>query len=95
MPVSQLEKDMLSKLFALSKQVLYDVLPRLQSLNEIYNSAGGVKETLSQDELDELTELSGLTKQLCDDAVYALTAQVLPAIEAGYPSLAQSAARFL
>lgn len=95
MPMSQLEKDLLSKLFAMNKNVLHDLLPRLQSLNELYNSSGGVKQTLTQEELDELPELSGLTKQLCDDAVYALTAQVLPAIEAGYPSLAQTAARFL
>lgn len=95
MPVSQLEKDTLSKLFALSKNVLADLLPRLQNLNEIYNSAGGVSSTLTQEALDELLELSGLTKQTCDDAVYALTAQVLPAITAGYASIAQCSARFL
>lgn len=95
MPMSQLEKDTISKLCALSKQILQDFMPRLQSLNELYNSGGGVKETLSQEELDELPELSGLQKQMCDDAVYALTAQVLPALTAGYPSLSQIAARFL
>ena len=95
MSMSQLEKDLLSKLFALSKNVLLDLLPRLQSLNELYNSAGGVKETLSQEELDELPELSGLMKQLCDDGVYALTAQALPALEAGQAALTQLAARFL
>jgi len=92
--MSTLEHDVLAKEFALCKNVLADLQPRLASLNELYNSAGGVKETLTQTEMDEVPELSGLQKTTVDDAVFALS-NVLTAIDAAYPSLAQCAARFL
>ena len=95
MPISQLEKDTLSKSFAVSKQLLLDIQPKLAGLQQIYDSAGGVKETLTQEELDEIAELSGLTTQQVQDGLYALTTVLLPAIETGYPALAQLAARFL
>ena len=94
MALSQLERDTLAKSFAVSKQVLADLLPRLDSLNEIYNSAGGVKDTLTQGELDELPELSGLTKQTVDDAIFALTGMKTTA-DAAAAALNQMAARFL
>jgi hypothetical protein len=94
MALSQLEHDTVSKICALTKNVLADWQPRLASLNEVYNAAGGVKETLSQGELDELPELSGLQKTTVDDAVFALSG-VLSAIDAAYAALAQCAARFL
>jgi len=94
MPVSTLERDTLAKHFALCKSVLADLQPRLAGLNEVYNAAGGVKETLEQAEMDELPELSGLQKTVVDDAVYALS-NVLSALDAAYPALAQCAARFL
>lgn len=95
MPMSQLEHDTLAKIFAVSKQVLLDIQPKLASLKELYDSAGGVKTTLTQEELDEVPELSGITKTQIDDAAYALTAGMLPAIEAGFAALSQAAARFL
>jgi hypothetical protein len=95
MPVSILERDTLAKSFAVCKQVLLDLQPKLASLAQIYDSAGGVKITLTQEELDELAELSGLTKTQVDDGLYVLTTLLLPAIENGYPALAQLAARFL
>ena len=94
MPMSTLERDTLAKLFAVSKTALADLQPRLAGLNEVYNAAGGVKTTLEQSELDELPELSGLQKTVVDDAVYAMS-NVLTAIDAAYPALAQCAARFL
>jgi hypothetical protein len=93
--MSTLERDTLAKEFAVCKTLLYDLQPRLASLKELYDSAGGVKETLTRAELDEEAALSGLTKQQVDDGSYALTAAILPAIEAGYPALAQLAARLL
>jgi hypothetical protein len=93
--MSQLERDTLSKSFAVTKQLLLDLQPKLASLAQIYDSVGGVKATLSQAELDEVPELSGLTKLQVDDGLYALTTVLLPAIEAGYPALSQLAARFL
>lgn len=95
MPMSQLEKDTLSKSFALCKTVLYDLQPKLGSLAQLYDAAGGVKTTLTDEELTEVAELSGLTKQQVDDGLYVLTTLLLPAIEQGYPSLVPLAARFL
>ena len=94
MALSQLERDTLAKSFAVSKQVLADLLPRLDSLNAIYNSTGGVKDTLTQGELDELPELSGLTKQTVDDAIFALTGMKTTA-HAPPAALNQMAPRFL
>jgi len=94
MPMTTLERDTLAKHFAICKSVLADLQPRLSSLNELYNAVGGVKETLDQAEMDELPELSGLQKTTVDDAVFSLS-NVLGAIDAAYPSLAQCAARFL
>ena len=95
MPMSQLERDTLSKSFAVCKTVLADLHPKLQSLQQIYDSAGGVKDTLTQEELDELAELSGLTVIQVQDGLYVLTTLLLPNITTGYPALAQLAARFL
>jgi hypothetical protein len=95
MPMSTLEKDTLSRLFAICKTVQADLQPKLSQLDSIYNSAGGVTSTLTQEELDELPELSGLTKQTCDDGVYALTNGVLPALVNATAAISQLAARFL
>ena len=95
MPMSQLESDTIAKMCAIAKQLLADVQPKLESLRSIYDSAGGVKTTLTQEELDEVAELSGLTKTQVDDGLYVLTTLLLPAIQQGYPALAQLAARFL
>jgi hypothetical protein len=96
MPMDQLERDFLAKLFAVSKMVLQDLHPRLATLNELYNAAGiGIATTLTQAELDELAELSGLTVQQVSDATYALTAVILPGITNAYGPLTQVGARFL
>lgn len=95
MPVSQLERDTLAKSFAVSKQLLLDLQPKLASLAQIYDAAGGVKITLTQAELDELPELSGLTKQQVDDGLYAMTTVILPGILNGFAALSQLAARTL
>jgi hypothetical protein len=93
--MSQLERDTLSRLFATCKTVQADLGPKLSQLDNIYNSGGGVSETLTQDELDALPELSGLQKQVIDDGVYALTNGVLPALVNATAALSQLAARFL
>jgi hypothetical protein len=95
MPMSTLEHDTLAKLFAICKSVQADLQPKLSQLDSIYNSGGGVSETLTQAELDELPELSGLTKQTVDDGVFALTSGVLPALVNATAAISQLAARFL
>ena len=94
MPMSVLEHDTVSKLCALSKTVLADLRPRLASINELYNSAGGVSATLTQAELDEEAALSGLQKSTLDDCVFAFSA-MLSAIDAAQAAINQTAARFL
>lgn len=95
MPLSQLEHDTLAKAFAVSKQLLADIQPKLGSLNEIYNAAGtGVGSTLTQAELDELPELSGLQKTTVDDALFAM-AGMLTSVNNAFAALSQMAARFL
>lgn len=95
MPMSTLERDTLAKEFAVCKTLLNDLLPKLQAIQQIYDSAGGVKETLTQAEMDEEPALSGLTKTQMDDGSYVLTTNILPVLTAGYGQLAQLAARFL
>ena len=94
MAVTQLEKDTLSRSFAVAKQLLADIEPKLKSINEIYASSGGVGTTLDQADLDSLPELSGLTVAQVADGEYAM-AQALSAITAGYSALSQLAARFI
>jgi len=95
MPLSQLESDTIAKACAIAKQLLADVQPKLEGLRAIYDAEGGVKTTLTQEEMDENAALSGLTKTQLDDALFAMTSGILPAIENGYNGLAQIAARFL
>lgn len=94
MPMSTLEHDVLSKSFALSKSLLNDIQPKLASLNELYSSVGGVSSTLTQAELDELPELSGLQKGTVDDALFAM-AGMLTSINNAFSAISQMAARFL
>lgn len=93
MPMSTLEYDVLQSAFALCKMVMTDLHPRLLALQQQYDSAGGVKETLTQADLDEATVLSGLTKQAVDDGAYVLTTVLLPGITNGYAALSQLASR--
>lgn len=95
MPMTTLESDSISKMCAIAKQLLADVQPKLESLRAIYDSAGGVKETLTQEEMDEVPALSGLTKTQLDDAAFVMTGAILSGIENGYNGLAAVAARFL
>lgn len=94
MPMNTLERDTVGRLCALSKSVLADLRPRLASINELYNSAGGVSSTLTQAELDEEAALSGLQKQTLDDTVFAFSA-MLSSIDAAQAAINQTAARFL
>jgi hypothetical protein len=93
--MSQLERDTVAKICAVSKQVLNDLQAKIAGINEIYNSAGGVATTLSQEKLDAEPALSGITKQQVDDAAYALSTGILGGITTGYTALAQTAARNL
>ena len=94
MPMSTLESDTIAKACSVAKSLLADLQPRLAGLDSIYNSVGGVKETLTQDELDENPALSGLAKQTLDDAIFAMSG-MLTSMTNAYAALAQVAARFV
>lgn len=91
--ISQLEYDVLNNAFAVCKKVLNELEPALAQFRAIYDAAGGVKETLTQEDMDGVPALSGLTKTQADDGFYVLTALLLPAIEQSTASLATMAAR--
>lgn len=93
MAITTLEYDLLNNAFAVCKTLLNDLQPRLAEFQELYDSTGGVKETLTQEDLDGVSTFSGITKTQVDDGMYALTAVLLPAVEASYTALAQMAAR--
>jgi hypothetical protein len=93
MALSRLESDTISRGLAAAREVLMGLQPTLQGLRVIYDGAGGVKETLTQDALDTIPSLSGLTKQQLDDGMYALTSVLLTDIETSYAQLAQLASR--
>ena len=95
MPMSQLESDSIAKSCAVAKQLLFDLQPKLEGLRAIYDSEGGVKTTLTQEEMDENAALSGLTKTQLDDALFAMTGAILTGIENAYSAIAQIAARFV
>lgn len=94
MPMTVLESDVLNAACATCKMILQQVQPQLASLQQLYDSAGGVGSTLTQEELDANAALSGLTKQSVDDALYVLTTVLLPGIEAGLAALNALAARY-
>ena len=93
MSISALEYDTLNKGFAICAGLLSDLQPRLAAMQQVFDSEGGVKTTLTQTELDEVQAFSGLTIQQVADGMYVLTALLLPALTQGYPSLSQLASR--
>lgn len=93
MAATPLELDTVSRGMLAAKKLLDEVKPVLDLLNVIYDAAGGVKETLTQAELDAVTSFSGLTKAQLDDGMFALTSTVKTAITNAYTQLAALAAR--
>jgi hypothetical protein len=93
MSMSQLEYDTVNVIAAICKQVINELEPKLAELQQLYDASGGVKESLTQEELDEIAVFSDLSKTTLDDAAYALTTTILPAITNSFPALAQVAAR--
>jgi hypothetical protein len=91
--LSTLEFDALNAGFAACKMIIATLQPQLAHLQQVYDSAGGVKDTLEQGDLDSMPVFSGLTKAQADDGFYALTTVLLPAITQSYGALSQMASR--
>lgn len=93
MALTALEQDTISRGMQAARQLVDTVKPALEGLNVIYNGAGGVKETVTQEDLDSYAAYSGLTKSQLDDGMYAMTATLLADLTAAFAQLQQLAAR--
>ncbi len=93
MAITILEQNTVSNGCAIASKILKDIFPLLSELNIIYDSDGGVKQTLTQQKLDSVASFSGLTKAQLDDGMFVLTATLRPAILNAYSQLAEIAAR--
>ncbi len=88
-----LELNTISRGLAAAKKVLEELKPVIDALNIIYDSEGGAKTTITQEDLDGVASFSGLTKAQLDDGMWVLTATLRGDIANGYSALAQLAAR--
>lgn len=93
MALTQLEMSTVDRFINLAKKVLAEIEPELHQLNVIYDSGGGVKETVSQGNLNGESKYSGLTKAALDDGAYALTNTLKTAIDGAFAQLEQIASR--
>jgi len=92
MAMAALEQNAISRAMNAAAKIIREVYPVAHELNVLYDSQGGLKTTISQEDLDSVP-LSGLTKQQLDDGLYAITATLKGAIEGAYTALAELAAR--
>lgn len=92
MAITALESDTVTRGCQAARRVL-DLYASLHELNILYDSAGGLKATITQAELDSVTSFSGLTKTQLDDGMFALTATLKGAIDGAFTALTQLAAR--
>lgn len=93
MAITALEQNTVSRGIAAALVVVEELYPALKRLNIDYDAVGGVKETLTQGELDSIASFSGLTKTQLDDAMFALTSTLRGAIETAFAQIEQLAAR--
>lgn len=93
MAFTKLESDTVSEGCQLARKLLHDIKPVLDRLNILYDSAGGLKETITQEDLDSVPSFSDLTKAQLDDGMFVLTATLRTALTDGLTQLAHIAAR--
>lgn len=94
MAITTLEYDLVNNAAQVCSMILSDLQPKLANFQQLYDSAGGISSTLTQEELDSIPAFSGLTVQQVTDAMYVLTTALLPAIESGYNALSALGARY-
>jgi hypothetical protein len=93
MPLNQLAQTTILRGIQSARKVLEELKPVIDGINIVYDSQGGLKDTITQQDLDDLSSLSGLTKAQLDDAMYVLTAVLRSDIANSYSQLAHLAAR--
>lgn len=91
--ITQLEQNTVSRGASAALLIVEQIYPALKRLNIDYDSSGGVKETLTQAELDSIASFSGLTKAQLDDGMFALTSTLRTDIETAFSQLEQLAGR--
>lgn len=91
--MTALESNTISLSLQAAKKVLDELKPVIDRLNIIYDSEGGAKTTITQEDLDGVASFSGLTKTQLDDGMWILTSVLRTDIANGYSALAQLAAR--
>jgi hypothetical protein len=93
MPLSSLELNVIRNAILTANKIITEVKPVLDSMNIIYDSGGGAKTTITQQNMDAYSNLSGLTKQQLDDGLFALTGTIRGDLVNAYSQLAELAAR--
>ena len=91
--LSRLEQNTINAGAQVARKILAEVKPALDQLDVIFNAVGGVKESVTQEKLDNSPMLSGLTIQELNDSFYALTVAVLGPIKTSYNQLTELASR--
>lgn len=93
MALNALERATVLKAMRVAQKLLIEVKPYLDAMNIIYDSEGGVKSTITQQDLDDDETLSGLTKQQLDDGMWVLTATLRSDLQNGFFAISQLAER--
>lgn len=93
MAITILEKATVSEGIQVARKLVNEIKPVLDRLNVVYDSDDGVKETLDQAKLNEVTDWSGVTEAQVDDAMFVITSTLRTALSNGYTQLVQLASR--
>jgi hypothetical protein len=93
MAISNLELHTVQKGFFIARKLLDEIKPVIDQLNVIYDSVGGVKDSLTQEEMDNVEAFGALTKTQLDDGMYVLTATLKDVLANGFSQLSKIAAR--
>ncbi len=93
MALTALESDTVTRAFAIAKLITAQFKPVADSLNIIYDSEGGAKTTITQENLDLVPGFSGISKAQLDDGLFVITSTLKAAVDSAYSQLAQLAAR--
>ena|SRR5271166_236072 len=78
---------------AVAANLVRNIKPQLDYLNETFNSTGGLLTQIVQADLDANPNWSGLTVAQLSNGVFALTSTLATALASGYPNLAEMAAK--
>jgi len=93
MPLNSYEILTIQRVTQMARLVVEQLKPGIDNLDVVYNSAGGVKDTITAADLGQDALYGGMTEQQLDDAVYALTVTIKTAVDTALPVLQNVAYR--